>query len=981
MTKKITLIILFFGLTLNQILAQAQQITSLFQGSGTHSSNPRYVGVTDEYFFFTANQGVLGTELWRSDGTVEGTTLVKDIAKGSFSSFFGGIFTPQATTIGNKVYFVANDAIDDNQIWVSDGTEAGTQPITNFGPGSFSALNVINNELIFLRTLPWGGTQIWKSDGTPEGTNLVTNNLEGDFNAYRPMAFNGHLYFWLGSQQDQTYNLWRTDGAQAQPTLLIENIIFKHRDRYNAPTLQPMYAYQGSLYAIFETADLKRGLYRIEGNDVQVILSFPSFSGLYDFAPFLSDATILNDKLYMYLHDPDAGKIQLIEIDNGTANTILENQVFEFYSTFPNSSNMIGQGNSLYFTYFASSSQENTATVSYNTTTGELKEIQDLGEGKSPFNFGSDLQPNRFFRVGEDAIVMSNSNFGENLYLIKDDIANPLTGELFIIRYPTIFNNQFFFPNIRDEMAGEEWWTIDLETNATVRFTDLNKARPTNNRSFIKLGEQFFFRSDTDSLGDELWVSDGTIEGTRVLMDIDTTGDSDPDGIVTLNNRLLFAANSAGEGRGPWYYDVTTDSTSRLINFGFSRPVFPKGFVKSGNKGYMAVERTNEQSLIYESDGTPEGTTIFYRLPIVDSTNNQFKITRQLSAVNNGLVFIQDDFTKAEDELVFIGNLEEPNPVIIASGTFDQEVFAANDVFFFNYQTEQAENLDQIAYYDTRTGTKGQIFPSNFGMINVDLEIAFNNQLIFEATTLELGREYWQYDPITNQAQSLDINPGAANGTGLQSETFTELNGVLYFQANDDQNGLELWAMDSTTMEPILFLDILEGPASSCPRMLKAIDNEFYFSAFRPDTGYELWVSNGTIEGTNLVVDILEGPASSNPFDIVNIGEVLYILAGSEQEGQQIWRFDRITGTKELLKQPSLEFNLFPNPTTNTISIEEPTNAAYDAFIFNQQGQRVLSFKGLTGTANINLTALVPGWYTINVINGHQFGSRKFLKQ
>ena len=48
--------------------------------NGTGSSNPGWLTNVNGTLFFLANDGVNGTELWKSDGTEAGTDFVKDIA-------------------------------------------------------------------------------------------------------------------------------------------------------------------------------------------------------------------------------------------------------------------------------------------------------------------------------------------------------------------------------------------------------------------------------------------------------------------------------------------------------------------------------------------------------------------------------------------------------------------------------------------------------------------------------------------------------------------------------------------------------------------------------------------------------------------------------------------------------------------------------------------------------------------------------------
>jgi len=62
-----------------------------------------------------------GAELWRTDGTPEGTEMVKDINPGTEQSY-PSHFTPYNW----KLYFTASDGDFGNHLWMTDGTEAGT---------------------------------------------------------------------------------------------------------------------------------------------------------------------------------------------------------------------------------------------------------------------------------------------------------------------------------------------------------------------------------------------------------------------------------------------------------------------------------------------------------------------------------------------------------------------------------------------------------------------------------------------------------------------------------------------------------------------------------------------------------------------------------------------------------------------------------------------------------------------------------------
>ncbi|QHT70451.1 T9SS type A sorting domain-containing protein [Rhodocytophaga rosea] len=86
--------------------------------------------------YFVANNsglngiGNYGTELWKTDGTPQGTVMVKDIRPGSPSSNPYGL----KKDINNKIlYFTAHDGTG-NKLWQSDGTTSGTVPAVRIIP-------------------------------------------------------------------------------------------------------------------------------------------------------------------------------------------------------------------------------------------------------------------------------------------------------------------------------------------------------------------------------------------------------------------------------------------------------------------------------------------------------------------------------------------------------------------------------------------------------------------------------------------------------------------------------------------------------------------------------------------------------------------------------------------------------------------------------------------------------------------------------
>ncbi|HEV7766653.1 MAG TPA: carboxypeptidase regulatory-like domain-containing protein [Thermoanaerobaculia bacterium] len=77
-------------------------------------------------FAFFQRASEHGTELWRTDGTEQGTTMVKDILPGSFGSGPGDF-----VSIGDRVLFSADDGRHGREPWITDGTAEGTRMLAN----------------------------------------------------------------------------------------------------------------------------------------------------------------------------------------------------------------------------------------------------------------------------------------------------------------------------------------------------------------------------------------------------------------------------------------------------------------------------------------------------------------------------------------------------------------------------------------------------------------------------------------------------------------------------------------------------------------------------------------------------------------------------------------------------------------------------------------------------------------------------------
>jgi ELWxxDGT repeat protein len=166
--------------------------------------------------YFMADDGVHGEELWVSDGTTAGTTLVKDINPG-----LEGSFPMYLKVFKGKLVFLAHSTSQGGELWNSDGTSAGTQILKDINPGAANSepgpLAIFNNKLYFNADNGVNGNELWVSDGTVAGTQMLKDIDPGPDNSGpgNYFEFNGKLYFSAGASSGQGYELWVTDGTAA----------------------------------------------------------------------------------------------------------------------------------------------------------------------------------------------------------------------------------------------------------------------------------------------------------------------------------------------------------------------------------------------------------------------------------------------------------------------------------------------------------------------------------------------------------------------------------------------------------------------------------------------------------------------------------------------------------------------------------------------------------------------------------------------
>lgn len=190
-----------------------------------HLDLPLEHAAIGDIVYFLGETADAGVELWRSDGSADGTWMVRDINPGPASAFpihYDNSGDPLAylAAVGDQVFFVASNGTTGFELWRSDGTPAGTQPVADTVAGSEGLFDCVHTDqgcdaytrpavldgmyYIAVRQPGDDGTwQLWRSDGTAAGTRVLESGIDPHI-----VAGNGQLYF-VRRDDEERPQLWR----------------------------------------------------------------------------------------------------------------------------------------------------------------------------------------------------------------------------------------------------------------------------------------------------------------------------------------------------------------------------------------------------------------------------------------------------------------------------------------------------------------------------------------------------------------------------------------------------------------------------------------------------------------------------------------------------------------------------------------------------------------------------------------------------
>ncbi|RRR65752.1 MAG: hypothetical protein EI684_22225 [Candidatus Viridilinea halotolerans] len=286
---------------------------------GSGSSNPGSLTAVGNTLFFVANDGVHGNELWKSDGTEAGTVLVKDLYAGTNSAWQStSSFATNFYALGNTLLFTTDDGVNGYELWRSDGTSAGTTLVKDIYPGVNSAaynnFRQIGNLLFFSANDGVHGQELWRSDGTTAGTFMlkdintgVTSSTPRDFTVW------GSQLFFFATDGSYT-GLWKSNGTVAGTVRVAEDVQLYR-------SWSPPFLFNNVIFFYGSHSNWSnQGLWKSDGTSAGTV----RLKGLYDIEQF----TPINNTLFFRAADYSISGNELWKTDGTAAGTQLVKDIY-----------------------------------------------------------------------------------------------------------------------------------------------------------------------------------------------------------------------------------------------------------------------------------------------------------------------------------------------------------------------------------------------------------------------------------------------------------------------------------------------------------------------------------------------------------------------------------------------------------------------------------------------------------------------------
>ncbi len=389
-----------------------------------------------------------------------------------------------------------------------------------------------------------------------------------------------------------------------------------------------------------------------------------------------------------------------------------------------------------------------------------------------------------------------------------------------------------------------------------------------------------YFPLDDGVHGLEMWETDGTAAGTYLIKDMSpgSLGGfvSSPLGFlqfVESNGALYFLGADASRRTQLWITDDTEAGTIMLSSSALQISDVYDLTPAPGGLYFTARSTINNQRRWWFTDGTPAGTHVVGPLGSVAGLGSG-PFTHRIIRGNSILFNDRDASGELWSTNLLTGTTAQVFPIPYDAAHPDPRMWLGlhptnlcsfqGRTFFAGDHQQPPTMLGNVLWTTdgTADGTTVALHldgasPAAWG----EMTAGSGNSLFFSAPAPNMGYELFTTDgSVAGTALVKDLNPGLL---GSNPSMLTYRNGTLLFAGNVPGATQIVCRSDGTDEGTFSLGSLIPAETSgSNANHLTALNGQLYYFESTPQTGMELWQSDGTPQGTGIAVDLNPGPAN-----------------------------------------------------------------------------------------------------------------------
>jgi ELWxxDGT repeat protein len=472
-------------------------------------SNPIIVsnGIENGLLFYAYDDE--GTGLWTTDGTELGTTLLKYFSYSKFKAGFIDDIWSGYKVFKGELYFGETDIEkEDYELWKTDGTVEGTKMLKDLDTEKSSRpryFHVVGDRLIFRTASADGDT--WSTDGTEKNTIRISSG-KNDVSGNSIYWSRGPThYFYLDSLEDRI-ELWATDGTIGGTTalsdifdetsfdwrgmVLLNNILYFTGNRNGGNLV--LFVTDGTVAGTKEVIKITR--------DISTYFSYLSFSNNSNQNLFFS--TYKNENNSLWVTDGTESGTKMISPP-------------ELYNIVKSKESIVSDR--LFFTSFDDSKREDLWVSDGTSGGTHFVKNLAVGDDRARIEFTSEIIDGKVLYYYKDEMGVASTwltdGTEEGTSILNPNLSN-LTR---MYHTDNQYNNILFFTEISEVDSVRMWQTnMTKEGTSIVMPSDQSHNNHVRPHQFyqIEYNNHIYFFADYYGKGEQLYRIANTITSVEV---------------------------------------------------------------------------------------------------------------------------------------------------------------------------------------------------------------------------------------------------------------------------------------------------------------------------------------------------------------------------------------------------------------------------------------------------------------------------------